>query len=96
MSTCQQQYINYAKDPLPGQMIPRCKKDGSFEPVQCQNLECFCVDEDGNQINGTSLPVRLGKPKCDLSGTFQSSFKRFTLYEALLSVSLGNVRTHIA
>ncbi|KAJ7381089.1 hypothetical protein OS493_004687 [Desmophyllum pertusum] len=68
LSKCQQRYLDYARNPLPGQMIPRCREDGSFEPVQCQGLDCLCVDEDGNQIKGTSLPVRLGKPKCGISG----------------------------
>lgn len=68
LSTCQERYIEYAKNPLPGKMIPRCEENGSFEPIQCQNLNCFCVDEDGNPIQGTSLPSRLGKPKCGISG----------------------------
>ena len=68
LTTCQQRYIDYAKNPLPGKMIPRCKADGTFEPLQCQGLDCFCVNNEGNQIKGTSLPVRLGKPKCGISG----------------------------
>lgn len=74
LSTCQQQYTEYARNPLPGQMIPRCKNDGSFESVQCRNLDCFCVDENGNQIEGTSLPARIGKPKCGLPGLFYLIF----------------------
>ena len=68
MTECQKRYIDYAKYPLPGRMIPRCKQDGTFKPIQCQGLECFCVDEEGNEIKGTSLPVRLGKPKCGIPG----------------------------
>lgn len=32
----------------------RCKKDGSYEEVQCQKYGiCWCVDEDGNELPGT-------------------------------------------
>ena len=32
----------------------RCKKDGSYEEVQCQKYGvCWCVDEDGDEIPGT-------------------------------------------
>ena len=70
LTSCQKRYIDYAKNPLPGLMIPRCKRDGTFEPTQCKGLDCFCVDKEGNEIKGTSLPVRLGKPNCDLQGVY--------------------------
>ena len=32
----------------------RCKKDGSYEEVQCQNYGiCWCVDENGKEVPGT-------------------------------------------
>lgn len=68
LSKCQRRYREYAKNPIPGQLIPRCRNDGSFESVQCRNLDCYCVDENGDPIAGTSLPARLGKPKCRLPG----------------------------
>ncbi|XP_026470477.1 thyroglobulin-like [Ctenocephalides felis] len=40
--------------------LPLCQKNGNFEPKQCTKNpnECWCVDEDGNQIqkevSGTS------------------------------------------
>ena len=51
----------------------RCKKDGSYEEVQCQKngLFCWCVDEDGNEIPGTRSrnPMR-----CPRRGNFKASF----------------------
>ncbi|PFX15746.1 Equistatin [Stylophora pistillata] len=68
LSKCQQRYRQHAKNPIPGQIIPRCKDNGSFESLQCRNLDCYCVDENGDPIAGTSLPARLGKPKCGFPG----------------------------
>lgn len=39
--------------------IPKCSRNGEFEPIQCSNditngnLECWCVDEYGIEIQGT-------------------------------------------
>lgn len=35
--------------------MPRCKKDGSFEDVQCSEWtgECWCVNNNGAEIQGT-------------------------------------------
>lgn len=41
---------------------PRCRKDGSFEQIQCQNEKrnrnCWCVDEYGVEIPGTRSHTR--------------------------------------
>jgi len=68
LTSCQRMYSKYAKNPHTSKMIPRCRRDGTFEPMQCKGLECFCVDSKGMEIKGTSLPVRLGKPKCGTRG----------------------------
>lgn len=33
--------------------IPKCRSDGSYEPVQCHDKECWCVDEFGAEILGS-------------------------------------------
>ena len=50
------------KNPL--KFIPRCKKDGSYAPIQClPDSACWCSDITGKPLNNT--PVRIvGKPKC--------------------------------
>lgn len=57
-----------AKGPLPGQFIPHCREDGSFEPAQCwaSTGYCWCVDENGAKKDGTT--VRLKQPDCKKSG----------------------------
>ncbi|KAJ7381081.1 hypothetical protein OS493_004679, partial [Desmophyllum pertusum] len=36
-------------------IVPRCKRDGTFEDVQCDisSSECWCVDKDGKEIPQT-------------------------------------------
>ena len=42
----------------------RCKKDGSYEEVQCQKFGiCWCVDEDGNEIPGTRSSSAIRCPR---------------------------------
>ncbi|XP_068710293.1 uncharacterized protein [Montipora foliosa] len=67
LTSCQRMYLQFAKKPQMGKMIPRCRKDGTFEPMQCKGHDCFCVDRKGMSIRGTSLPTRLGKPKCGIT-----------------------------
>lgn len=37
------------------QFVPRCKKDGTYEDVQCDSSSsaCWCVDKDGEELPGT-------------------------------------------
>ena len=37
------------------QFVPRCKKDGNYEEVQCSDStgECWCVDSLGVELRGT-------------------------------------------
>ena len=39
----------------PGAFMPECKKDGSFQQIQCHTYEgeCWCVDKNGIEILGT-------------------------------------------
>nr|XP_022902311.1 balbiani ring protein 3 [Onthophagus taurus] len=40
--------------------MPKCAKDGAFEPVQCNNeivSSCWCVDEAGFELPGTRAPA---------------------------------------
>lgn len=58
---------------LLGEFVPKCKSDGSFEPVQFHEGYYWCVDADGKEINGTRQ--HLQKPTCPAqlkSGNFNS------------------------
>lgn len=51
---------------MPGRAVPSCDLDGSYRKVQCFLSTCYCVDETGNQIRGTSVnSLRDGLPNCD-------------------------------
>lgn len=51
---------------MPGRTVPSCDSDGSYRKVQCFLSTCYCVDETGNQIRGTSVnSLRDGLPNCD-------------------------------
>ena len=39
--------------------VPECSEDGSFKPTQCHEGrgECWCVDEAGDELDGTRKPM---------------------------------------
>lgn len=44
--------------------IPRCKRDGGdFEDVQCDKVNCWCVDKKGVEIIGTKV-MKDRTPNC--------------------------------
>ncbi|KAM4693380.1 nidogen-1 isoform 2-T2 [Discoglossus pictus] len=38
-----------------GQFVPTCDENGNYAPIQCHSSTgyCWCVDRDGNELNGT-------------------------------------------
>jgi len=52
---------------LIGEFIPQCEEDGSYVPIQCWSSTgyCWCVDENGIEIPGTSLGPGQGTPDCE-------------------------------
>ena len=54
---------------LIGEFIPQCQEDGSYAPIQCWSSTgyCWCVDENGVEIPGTSLGPGEGIPNCECS-----------------------------
>tara|TARA_B100001750_G_scaffold68704_1_gene54805 strand:+ start:1597 stop:2229 length:633 start_codon:yes stop_codon:yes gene_type:complete len=50
-----------------GCYIPQCTEDCEWEPMQCWSSTgyCWCVNEDGEEIEGTSMPSWQGLPDCE-------------------------------
>jgi hypothetical protein len=50
-----------------GCYIPQCTSDCNWEPMQCWGSTgyCWCVDEDGLEIENTSTPSWQGFPDCE-------------------------------
>ena len=50
-----------------GEYIPQCEEDGSYSSIQCwwSTGYCWCVDENGAEIPGTSLGPSEGIPNCN-------------------------------
>eukprot|EP00794_Sanderia_malayensis_P014103 gene14103-15576_t len=46
-----------------GAFLAKCKEDGSFENMQCNEGYCWCVDEQGSEI--TQTLTRFDEPECD-------------------------------
>ena len=64
LSPCQQEQAEATG--LIGEFIPDCEDDGSYTAMQCwaSTGYCWCVDEDGIEITGTSLGPGEGTPNC--------------------------------
>ena len=45
--------------------MPKCTQNGDFEKSQCWKEKCWCVDIDGNEIEGTKSSY--GYPTCPKS-----------------------------
>ncbi|EDO40371.1 predicted protein, partial [Nematostella vectensis] len=57
-SVCQQdrmQALAWSGRLVVGAFIPRCRSDGSYDPIQCHESpgQCWCVDVHGNELTGT-------------------------------------------
>ena len=50
-----------------GCYIPECTEDCEWVPIQCWGSTgyCWCVDQDGTEIEGTSTPAWQGQPDCE-------------------------------
>ena len=64
---CQAQEISTNECLGLGCYIPQCADNCSWEPMQCWSSTgyCWCVDESGIEIEGTSFPSWQGYPECD-------------------------------
>ena len=64
LTPCEQVQANEAG--LIGEFVPQCEEDGSYASTQCWGStgECWCVDEYGIEIPGTTSSPGQGMPDC--------------------------------
>ena len=64
LTPCQEAHKEAVQNPKVGAYIPRCKDDGAFESIQCEggSGHCWCVDQNGNEIQGTRTTKNLQCP----------------------------------
>ena len=50
-----------------GNFIPTCDADGTYSSMQCHGSTgyCWCVTQDGTEIEGTSAAPWEERPDCD-------------------------------
>lgn len=67
LTLCEQDLLNATG--MPGEFVPACEEDGSYSTIQCWGSTgyCWCVDEIGLEIPGTSIPSWQGMPDCSSS-----------------------------
>ena len=77
-----------------GCYIPQCTENCEWEPMQCWSSTgyCWCVDEDGVEIDGTSIPSWQGYPDCEehLEECFDFTGLDFGVCAMVLGVGLLN------
>jgi len=62
--SCQQRYWQAVRSRPPAAYIPRCRRDGDYEPMQCDRQYCWCVEIQGTEINGTRSRGTVTCPPC--------------------------------
>ncbi|XP_055496382.1 uncharacterized protein nid2a isoform X6 [Leucoraja erinacea] len=64
------QAIMSLRGPLVGLHIPQCDEEGNFRPMQCHSStgHCWCVHENGQEVQGTRTEPGTGQPRCGTTG----------------------------
>ncbi|XP_063055736.1 uncharacterized protein LOC134449623 isoform X2 [Engraulis encrasicolus] len=64
MTKCERERHNASG--LIGAFVPQCDEQGRFRPLQCSGSTgyCWCVNSQGQEINGTQVPPGSPKPNC--------------------------------
>ncbi|VDI10362.1 Hypothetical predicted protein [Mytilus galloprovincialis] len=61
---CARSQAEYKETGMMGKSF-RCTADGSYDEVQCTGSQCYCADEDGQQIGSDSVHIiNLDKLNC--------------------------------
>ncbi|XP_018413880.1 PREDICTED: nidogen-2 [Nanorana parkeri] len=56
------------RPPIVGAFVPECDEEGNYVPLQCHGStgHCWCVDKNGNEVDGTRRPPGRGTPECGI------------------------------
>lgn len=74
-TSCQTEYQERLRSwLLPGPYIPQCSHQGQYEPMQCYESYCFCVNEHGVELVGSRVDKTEGKPNCNDGGNYLTKF----------------------
>ena len=67
-----------------GCYIPQCTENCEWEPIQCWSSTgyCWCVDEDGVEIEGTNTPSWEGLPDCEEHNQCNDSLLLLTMEDS--------------
>lgn len=57
LTQCEQQYQASLEQNDVGAFVPHCKPSGQYAPMQCYLGKCFCVDQLGNEVEGTETEL---------------------------------------
>ncbi|XP_075049415.1 nidogen-2 [Mixophyes fleayi] len=54
------------RGPRPGLFVPECDSEGNYSPLQCHGSTgyCWCVNKEGEEIEGTRTSPGRGPPRC--------------------------------
>ncbi|KAM4663238.1 nidogen-2 [Discoglossus pictus] len=55
------------RGPPPGMYVPECNEEGHYTPLQCHGStgQCWCVNKNGEEIEGTRTARGAPRPQCD-------------------------------
>jgi len=92
---CMEQEIAISDcDGMTGCFIPQCTNDCNWESTQCWSSTgyCWCVDQNGFEIEGSSIPSWQGYPDCEDNneGCYDLIDIQFGACEMLLGIGLYN------
>lgn len=80
---CQQRYWQAVRSRAA--YVPRCRRDGDYEPMQCDRQNCWCVEAQGTEINGTRSRGTVTCPPCKQ--------KTLSVSRALVFVVPNNIKS---
>jgi hypothetical protein len=79
LTKCQRHHQRVLRASDPSSYIPRCTPEGRYVKKQCWGAECFCVDQSGRRIDGTSVRISEGEPDCVTKCKFNKHYDTWNI-----------------